>query len=139
VTRLVVDASVAVKWLLPEVHSEKAARLLEGDLELWAPDLIWAELGNVVWKKWRAGELSADTGAALLEDFRRFPLSIHASDRLYEAAWEIAHGLGRSFYDSVYLALAMAQECRLVTADQRLWNALKDTPARDFLAWVGDL
>jgi predicted nucleic acid-binding protein len=136
---IVVDASVAAKWLLPEAHSEDAARLLRGDRELWAPDLIWAELGNVLWKKWRLGELSAEIGAALLADFRRFPLSIGSSDHLYEGAWEIARGLGRSFYDSLYLALAAARSCPLVTADQKLWNALRGGPASASLIWVADL
>jgi predicted nucleic acid-binding protein len=137
--RIVADASVVVKWLLPEIHSEEAARLLQGDCDIWAPDLIWAEIGNVVWKKWRLGELSEVTGAALLQDFRRLPLSVQSSDLLVDAAWEIAHGLGRSFYDSLYLALARSQDCPLVTADLRLWNALRAGPAAGFLMWVGDV
>jgi predicted nucleic acid-binding protein len=137
--RIVVDASVAVKWLLPEDHSEAAARLLLGHQDLWAPDLIWAELGNVLWKKWRLSEISAETGAALLADFRRFPLSIQSSELLSEGAWEIARDLGRSFYDSLYLALAVSQGCPLVTADQKLWNALRGGPASASLIWVDDL
>jgi predicted nucleic acid-binding protein len=138
-TRVVVDASVAVKWLLPEAHSEAAARLLRGDQDLWAPDLIWAEIGNVLWKKWRLGELSPETGAALLEDFRRFPLSIQDSEPLLDQAWKIACELGRTFYDSLYLALAASQGCSLVTADRRLWNALQQGPAGGLVIWVADL
>ena len=137
--RLVVDASVVAKWLLPEVHSAAAARLLGGDRELWAPDLLWAEVGNVLWKKWRRGEIQAQTAAALLGDFRRLPLSIHPSDLLCEGAWEIACGLGRTFYDSLYLALATKHGCPLVTADRKLWNALHDGLAGTSLLWVEDV
>lgn len=50
-TRYVVDASVAIKWFLPEVHSEPASRLLREERYLLVPDLIWAEFGNVLGKK----------------------------------------------------------------------------------------
>ena len=137
--RLVVDASVVVKWLLPEIRSEAAKRLLADELQLWAPDLVWAEVGNVLWKRWRRGELPAEIVAALLRDFRRFPLSIHPSDPLFEGAWQVAHALDRSFYDSLYLALAATLDCPLVTADLKLWNALRDGPARASLLWVEDI
>lgn len=136
---LVVDASVVVKWLLPEIRSEAAKRLLADELQLWAPDLVWAEVGNVLWKRWRRGELPGDVVAPLLRDFRRFPLSIHPSDPLFEAAWEVAHALDRSFYDSLYLALAAALDCPLVTADLKLWNALQGGLARTSLLWVEEV
>jgi hypothetical protein len=53
-TRVVVDANVVVKWLLPEDLSHAAARLLAPGYELWAPDLVWAEVGYIFWKKWGA-------------------------------------------------------------------------------------
>jgi predicted nucleic acid-binding protein len=137
--RIVVDASIVVKWLLPEIHSEAAKRLLAEELQLWAPDLVWSEVGNVLWKRWRRGELPADVVAALLHDFRRFPLSVHPSEPLLQAAWEVAHALDRSFYDSLYLALAAALDCPLVTADLKLWNALQGGLTRTSLLWVEEV
>jgi predicted nucleic acid-binding protein len=137
--RVVVDASVVAKWLLPEIHSEAAARLLGGERQLLAPDLVWAEVGNILWKKWRRGELEADTVELLLADFRRLPLIVHPSEALLDAAWQIAHGLDRSYYDSLYLALAMSQGAPLVTADRKLWQALQGGPAQATLWWVEDL
>ncbi|HVG07663.1 MAG TPA: type II toxin-antitoxin system VapC family toxin, partial [Thermoanaerobaculia bacterium] len=67
-TRIVVDASVAIKWFLPEQHSLQALRLLEGGRELVAPDLIWAEIGNVLWKRWRQGELADENARTILRD-----------------------------------------------------------------------
>ncbi|MEK6604283.1 MAG: type II toxin-antitoxin system VapC family toxin, partial [Nitrospirota bacterium] len=65
-TRLVVDASVAVKWLVPEIHADAARRILSPNNELLAPDLIWAEVGNVIWKKWRCGEVPGHAAGDLL-------------------------------------------------------------------------
>jgi predicted nucleic acid-binding protein len=89
-SRYVVDASVAVKWFIPESHAEAAARLLSTPHELLAPDLIWAEVGNVLWKKWRRNEISRDDARDLLKDFRRFPLVVSPSHSLLDTAWQIA-------------------------------------------------
>jgi predicted nucleic acid-binding protein len=57
-TKIVVDASVAIKWYVPEIHADAAVRILEGDFVLCAPDLIGAELANAIWKKVRRAEIS---------------------------------------------------------------------------------
>ena len=137
--RVIVDASVAAKWSLPEPYSDAAARLLSEDFELCAPDLLWAEVGNIFWKKWRQGEVTADEAGALLQDFRRFPVQIFSAEAITGIAWEIASSFSRSFYDSLYLALAVDRACPFVTADRRLYNALASgtSPAR--LVWVEDI
>lgn len=56
----VVDASVAVKWVVAEIHFESARRLLERDYSLLVPDFFFAEVANVFWKRVRRGEDSAD-------------------------------------------------------------------------------
>jgi len=137
--KLVVDASVAVKWLIPEEHSEIAASLLQADYELWAPDLIWSEIGNILWKRHRQRELTREEGTLTLELLARIDLRIHGANLLAGQAWEFASLLDRTFYDSVYLALATLQRCPLVTADRRLYNALASTPLKSLLVWVGDL
>ena len=138
--RFVVDASVVIKWFVPEVHHEAARRLLREGFELLSPDLVRAEVGNVLWKKWRRGELSAGEAVAVLRDFGRFPLRIRSSEPLMEGAWTVAQRFGRSFYDGLYVALAVETESSLVTADLRLYNALRDDALADALAdnllWV---
>jgi predicted nucleic acid-binding protein len=137
-TRLVVDANVAIKWLLPEEHSEAAHSLLRYGLDLQSPDLLWAESGNILWKKWRRKELTSEVVVELLPDLRRFPVRILPSEPLCDLAWDVAHRFDRSFYDSLYLALAVRDSCPLVTADLRLYNALRAAP--DFeLVWIGDV
>jgi len=136
VSRFVVDASVAVKWLVPEVHTEAARRTLSGEHELLAPDLIWAEVGSALWKRWRSGQIGSDTANILLSTFRRAPLQISESKALMGSAWEIAERYDRSFYDSLYLALAASVECPLVTADLKLYNRLKTGPFAQNLVWI---
>jgi len=139
ISRVVVDASVAIKWFVPEVHAEAARRLLREGMTLLAPDLIWAEVANALWRKWREKELSAETVQEILTDFRRFPLRIHSGESLYDVAWPVAQGSGRTFYDSLYLALAMSAGCLLVTADLHFFNALRDTPWGRYCLWVENL
>lgn len=136
---LVVDASVAVKWLVPERYADAALLALGEKFSLLAPDLIWAEVGNTLWKKWQRGELHEEEASRLLQDFRRFPLRIYASDALLELAWGVATRYRRSLYDSLYLALASHRGCRLVTADRRLYRRLERSPLSGSLVWVEDL
>ena len=135
----VVDTSVSVKWFLPEIHSRESMRLLNKEFELLAPDLIFAEFGNVLWKKWRADEIDRDSVVKILSDFRKMPVVIYSSDLLLDVSWAIAERYQRSFYDSLYLALAQIQECRLVTADKKFYSALKRTTIGKSLLWIEDV
>lgn len=58
--KTVVDAGVAVKWFIPEIHAQSALNLLVADVVLMAPDLICAEVGNVFWKKHLRDEIAAE-------------------------------------------------------------------------------
>lgn len=137
--RLVVDASIAVKWFIPEVHAEAARRALRDENELLAPDLIWAEVGNVFWKKCRRGELAGDVARNCLRDFRAAPIMVSASEALVDAAWEVAGRFGRSFYDSLYVALAVHKACPLLTADRKLHARFAGSPLARNLLWIEDL
>jgi predicted nucleic acid-binding protein len=138
VTRLVVDASVAVQWFVPEAHSSAARGLLRAGISLLAPDLIRAEVGNVLWKRWRRGELDAAEVEAALADFRRLPLEVHSAEPLLESAWAIARETGLTVYDSLYVALAVAHQAPLVTADRRLFERLRDGALAAACRWVED-
>lgn len=137
-TYLVVDASVAVKWFLREVHAGAAMRILDPNHELIAPDLIWAEFGTVLWKRRRRGEITLATARAILLDFKRYPIATMPVAPLLEAALEIADGIRQSVYDSLYLALAERRECRLVTADRRFRDAVMDSALAAHMLWVAE-
>jgi predicted nucleic acid-binding protein len=127
-TKHVVDASVVAKWFFPEEHSSASQRLLAPRYTLLAPDLIWSEVGNIVWKRVRRGQLKADEAAQIAVDLVRMPLDIASTSGLLASALELAIATDRTVYDSLYLALAMDRKCRLVTADERFINALAPTP-----------
>ena len=127
-TKLVVDASVAIKWFIPEPLSVAARRILDdyqaGTLSLLAPDLINAEVGNIVWKKQAFQGLDADDARTVINEFRKLAIFVTPSRDLLEDAYDLAVTHGRSEYDSLYLALSIREGCQFVTADERLVNAV---------------
>jgi predicted nucleic acid-binding protein len=139
VTRVVVDASVAVKWFVPEALSAEARTVLADEYELLAPDLLRAELGNALWKRHRRRELDQRTARRLLRDFARVPIAFHTAERWVEAALELAIGHGVTVYDGLYLALAAGTGCRVVTADRKLHDACQGSATRHLVAWVGEI
>jgi len=135
----VLDASVVAAAFLQEPHAKAARSLLTSKLELLAPDLIVAELANVIWKRRSRGEIDAAEARELLRDFLSLPLRLTASDELAESALELAMRTGRSVYDSLYLALAVKARSVMVTADKRLVNSLAATPLAKHVAWIGNI
>jgi predicted nucleic acid-binding protein len=135
----VVDASVATKWFVPEALSEQAMSLLRLENQFAAPDLLLPEFGNVLWKKARLRELTRQEATATVRAFERVPLAIFPSRPLIESALEIALATGRTVYDSLYLALALALDCPLVTADERCANSLRGTRLAADVLWIGNL
>ena len=125
----VVDASVVIKWFLPEVHSEAARRLLEQDHEYLAPDLLFAETANTIWKKMRRGELSPGQGERLVTDLGTIAVETVPVRTLASDACSLAATTGRSVYDALYLALALRLDTQMITADERLVSALAANPA----------
>jgi predicted nucleic acid-binding protein len=117
--------------------SEEAVRLLDGEHELASPDLLWPEIGKVIGKESRAGQLSSPEAARIVGALDGCPLAVFPSRLVLGGALEIALRTGRSVYDGVYLALAVALECRLATADERLANALAAGPLARHVVWIG--
>lgn len=136
---LVIDASVAIKWFLPEPYSINAIRLLDAGHELAAPDLIFPECGNVLWKKWLRQELEPDVIPVLLGDLCRMNVRIVPTFSLIDEASGIAVACRRSYYDSIYIALAVACNGRMVTADEKLCNALKGTSMAQRVVMIADM
>ncbi len=136
---LVVDASVVIKWHVAEVHSDAALRLLGDDVPaLHVPDLVFPEVGNILWKKVRRGDLTEEQARGIARLVTVAPVSVHPSSPLLEAALEIATRTGRTVYDSLYVALAVQIDGRVVTADEKLYNTLKDGPLGANILWVED-
>lgn len=114
---LVVDASVSVKWLVPEPRSEAAERVLSAEDDLIAPDLLLVEVANALWKKTRREEITPAEAAEALDTLRTLRLEILPSAPVLGRALELASQLGHPVYDCVYLALAEMAGARLVADD----------------------
>lgn len=125
----VVDASVVVKWFVPEIHSDTARRMLALPHEYVAPDLLFAETANTIWKKIRRGELTVEEGRQLVADIGRIAVETVPCRALAEDAHALANATGRTAYDSLYVALAVRLDTRSITADERLEAALRRIPA----------
>ena len=140
---VVVDASVAAKWCLPggEEPLQEAALLLlrryvRGEIRFVVPDLFWAELGNLLWKAVRQGRCAKGTAEMALRSLQDRKLPTISSFDLLDLAFGIAVAFDRTVYDSLYVALAVESRAQLITADQRLANALA---ARLPVKWLGAL
>lgn len=118
--KLVVDASVAVKWFFAEAHSDVARCLLAPGIYLHAPDFILIEAANVIWKKARRKEIPDPR--PYLEELARLSdaVVLRPSSDLVVAAAAIAIPADHPVYDCVYVACAEAEAAPLVTADDRL-------------------
>jgi predicted nucleic acid-binding protein len=119
---LVVDASVALKWVLPEEESEIAEGLLERGALLHAPAFIFVELANAIWFQMRAGKLNAAEAEGCLRDLREAPLELWDGEEPLPSTLEWAQRLDHAVYDCAYLALALHLGGTYLTADRRFWQ-----------------
>lgn len=138
--RWVVDASVAGKWLAPEPESAQADTLLAD--ELIVPDLIFAEVANILWKKASRGEMDGAVAAAGARWMQQLPWRVVPGADLMSAALALALRLQHPAYDGFYLALAVSSDCPLVTADRRLFDRCRRPDAADLrsrVVWLAAL
>jgi predicted nucleic acid-binding protein len=135
-TTFVIDTSVAIKWYLPEVHQPEALRFLDPSFDRHAPDFIHSELGSVLLKKVRRGEVSSGEGRRYLGQLAAAPLLAQDALPLRPLAFEVALRIGSSFYDGLFLALAMQLDGRLVTADDKFYRKIQASPFDPWAVWV---
>jgi predicted nucleic acid-binding protein len=125
---LVVDSCVAIKWFIVEQYSTEARRILteyqSGRLTLLAPDLIYAEISNIAWKKHIFQGLDATSARLIVDGFQQLTLQVTSTAFLVKEAYTLAVAYQRSVYDALYLALSEREHCQFVTADERLVNAV---------------
>ena len=137
---LVVDASVALKWVLPEEDSELAEALLDCGATLRAPAFVFVELANALWFQMRAGKLDAAEAAGCMRDLREAPLQLWDGEEPLPSTLEWAHRLDHAVYDCAYLALAPHLDGTYVTADRRFWQkARARDELRDRVVLLSDL
>ncbi len=125
---LVIDASVALKWVLDEPQSDLAADLLSQDLI--APSLWLIEAANALWRRAQQSQLTATEVTERLVELLNAPVTSTAVDEDLLSAAELALELGRPIYDCLYLAMAIREGAIVVTADRRFHDAVERSPAR---------
>jgi predicted nucleic acid-binding protein len=141
VSLIVVDASVAVKWFLPESGeplADQAVTLLDRfdrkEIQFVVPDLFHVEIASAIWKAVRVGRVSRAFGDQTLALLTQCEFATVPSLNLLDGAFQIASDYGRTVYDSLYVALAVKTQSQLITADERLANSLA---ARFPVKWLG--
>lgn len=141
--RVVVDASLALKWVLDEQHSPEAQQLLaawaDEQVRVMAPSLLIYEAVNVLYQRVRRQQLTVASARAAFSALMESSLSFVGGDEadLASTAIDLAvgHGLPAT-YDAIYMALAARSGCSLWTADERMWNSVRNTVT--WVHWVGE-
>lgn len=121
---LVIDASIAVKWVVEEDGTAEALTLRR-HAKFIAPELLTAECANILWKKVQRRELSKDEALLAGRLLQTAEVEFLPTRHLLEAATRMAIELNHPAYDCLYLALAVERDCRLVTCDERLLRKLR--------------
>lgn len=119
-TSLIVDASVAVKWLVPEPGASHAEALLTSTDKLLAPDLVVTEVANALWKRVVRGLAARNDVLGSLSDLMHLWAELVPTTRLVPQALALGTRHSHPVYDCCYLALCLERGFALVTADRRL-------------------
>jgi predicted nucleic acid-binding protein len=123
----VVDASVLVEFLSDGPHAEAVTEHLDaGEHTLWAPHLIDAEVGHALRRSVLIGELSAEAAGRALWEVDDLPIERVEHELLVHVAWGLRDNF--SFYDGLYVALALMLDEPLLTFDARLGRSGVDLP-----------
>ncbi len=119
---IVIDASVALKWVLDEADSDTAIALR--DENLIAPVLWLAEAANALWRGARIGQLTAPQARTRLSELRNAPVASLPIEPHLDRALMLAAEIGHPVYHCLYLALALHHDTHVVTADRRFAAAV---------------
>ena len=124
----VVDASVAVKWVVKEKGSYEAADLV-GTGRFVAPDILWVECASALRSQVRQNKLTPFEARAAFADLRCVPVALVPANDLLDSAFTLTLELGHPIYDCLYMALSMQCNIPLLTSDRRLVAAAANHPA----------
>ncbi len=114
---VVIDASVALKWVFDEPGTQAALALREEPLI--APEIWLAEAANALWRHSRLGEISAEEALARMEELTQAPVAAIAIEPFVADALRLATEILHPVYDCLYLALAIRHDTYLITDDRR--------------------
>ncbi len=138
---VVVDASLAFKWLVREEHTDKALAILrewhDEEVTPAAPHLLPFEVSNALHKRVTRGELSIEGAVDLIGNLLTSQIELHQPWNLHGKALEMASRFGQAAaYDAHYLALAESLGCELWTADEKFCQSVAEDDGR--VHWIGE-
>lgn len=133
---LVIDSSVAVKWVFQEEFSELAERFIDVDYDLVAPDFVYSEVSNVIWKKIRNGEIPSNEAELAFYAITKSLSSIIPTHLFFPRALNMSIILNHPVYDCIYLAVAELYSIDLITADRRFFNKVKNSRFGNVVYWI---
>ena len=136
--RFVIDASVAVKWLVAEEGADAALELATSGQELHAPRLMASEVASALRRKVRTGEIDRNTAVLLLANVPDMPVRWGADETVSADAVRLALVLDHPVYDCVYLALAHRIGAVVLTADLQFAKALALTEHGEAVMTLAD-
>jgi predicted nucleic acid-binding protein len=139
---IVVDANVVIKAYIPETLSDGAESLFikveKTETSLSAPDLIYPEIGNILWKRQKLKDLTVSEIEEISREILNLPLKIIPSKSILQLAIDIGIKYGITVCDAVYVSVAKIYETKLVTADEKFVDKLSKTPLSKNIEWLGE-
>ncbi len=136
--KLVVDASVAVKWFVEENLRQEARLLVKQGHELVSPDFILIETANIAWKKALRREIGKDQARTIVAAIPQYVPTLYPSSELMDRALELALALDHPVYDCLYLSCADIVDGVLITADEKLCEVMRNTDFERLVRYLGD-
>jgi predicted nucleic acid-binding protein len=112
----VVDATVILKWYLPEIYSDESRKLLD-HFEIYTVDVAISQVATALWKRLKTGEVKAHQGKRIVANLVRLPIHFVAASLLANNAIELSSYSTRTFNECLYFVLALREQTKLVTAD----------------------
>ncbi|MDZ7660651.1 type II toxin-antitoxin system VapC family toxin [Fodinibius sp.] len=135
----VLDASVGIKWFLPENLSHNAYVLLEKEKGFEIPDLFLIEIDSILTKRVRKGNLNVIRAAEIANTVRDLSFITTNYQAINSIAFRIATAYYISLYDAIYVALAVIKDKKMITADKKLVRAVENTPLEVFVVYLGNI
>lgn len=129
----VVDASIVIQHLITDRYTPNVDALFEQlnqDVRLHAPEFCVVECTNILWKNVRRSTLPQDRALDLATDVANLQITFANINELLQSALEIGLRQGLAVYDSVYIALARALNCPLITDDENQAKAASSEGVR---------
>ncbi len=133
--KVVVDATVVMKWYFPEIYSKESLELLD-KFEVCTVDVVVSQVATALWKRVRTGEVKAHESKRIVKNLVRLPIKFAPADSLAHNAMELSSYSTRTFNESLFFVLALQEKTKLVTADFSWYTMLSTGKLKNYIGFV---